>query len=529
MCVDEQAMSLKTNIDQFKQWAHQPTHAFGLGGRSVSLLYWLAGARKATLDHVPESERERIAVIGSSVMIPTLLAFFGMYLYASSRFQTPRPILTLFIALMWAFVILHVDRILLATYRPFQPMRRKVVQVCFRVGLAAVISVAIAFPFCLDQYRGAIGERLQGEYRARLHSLMITERTEREAMAGRDAAVLADLRGRLDKELAAGPVDPHLFVEELATHTARGREDTTREYKRQLDQEAATALGEWQAISAQMREVEQDLKAEEWGRLPVERGGTGKSGQGAKHKELARSLEMLAKTEQAARQRYEGLVARSAAIQPAAPPKDVLSTLPPERQAALQAEATGRAERIDRLVQAVAKAEADQAEHLAAHKLRFDPQLKSYRDKIEGRFDPMEETIGLFKVIFVPESGGDGPDSPVNRYKWIAALFQFSIVFGTLFLLDLIAILSKVMSRPGPYDVLVEFPELVAGRNLEALRQDYPRHATAWAEGGAPASSPSADRRSVDLRDTGEMARLLLSAHLPPMGSDREPKPPAKG
>lgn len=509
------AMNLRTNIEQIKDWAHRPAHSGRPWSRPLGLLYWLAGARHTTLAQLPESEKERIAILGSSVMIPTLLAFFGMYLYASSRFHTSRPIITLLIALAWAFIVMHVDRILMATYRPFQSRRRRALQVCFRIGLAAVVSVAIAFPFCLEQYRGAITERLQGEYRQRLDGVHRQERTERELLAQGDGAMVADLRARLDKALTDGPADPALFAEELAKQQVQQHADTARSFKEQLDREAATALAQWKEISAHLRTVEQDLKDESRGRLASERGGTGKPGQGAKFKELSRDLELLGKAEQAARQRYEQLLARASQVQPAAPPKDRLSTLAPEQRTRFVNEAQARADRIDELRQTLARAEQEQADHLAAHKRRFDPVIKSYTAKAQGNFDPMEETIGLFKVIFVPEGGGEQADPIVQRYKWIAALFQFSIIFGTLFLLDLIAILAKVMSRPGPYDVLVEFPELVAARNLQALRSQYPDLAARWAAHRAGNAQAGSNEIDIDLRDSEAVARLLLAAHLP--------------
>jgi hypothetical protein len=505
-------MNLRTNIDQIKAWAHRPARSTRSWGLPLGLLYWLAGARRSTLNQLPESERERIAILGSSVMIPTLLAFFGMYLYASSRFQSSRPLITLLIALVWAFIIMNVDRILMATYRPFQSWRRKAIQVCFRIGLAAVISVAISFPFCLEQYQGAIKERLQGEYRQRLDTLQGQERQERDLISQRDDARVAELRAQLDAILAKGPAEPDLYAEELAKQRVLQRIDTSRAFKKQLDQEAATALTEWKQISARMRVVEQDLKDEARGRLTTERGGTGKPGQGAKYRELSRDLELLITAEQGARARYEQLLARAAQVQPTAPPKDRLSTLDQEQRNHLLTEAKTRAERIGQLSQALNNAQQERAEHLASHKLRFDPVIKSYTAKSQGSFDPMEETIGLFKVIFVPETGNDTIDPIMQEYKWMAALFQFSIIFGTLFLLDLIAILAKVMSRPGPYDVLVEFPELVAARNLEALRAQYPRLAEEWAGNQNRTAETAA---GIDLRNTEEVARLLLAAHLP--------------
>ena len=523
-------MNLKTNIDTLKQLTSRPFAKPRQMWNIQNLLYWLAGARPATLAQLPESERERVAILGSSVLIPTLLAFLGMYLYASHRFQSSRPVVTLMLALVWAFIIMNVDRILLATYRPFQPLRRKVVQVCFRVGLAAVISVAIAFPFCLEQYQGAIKERLQGEYVKRLQDLQGKERADREQIETRTAALTGELKEQLKRERAAGPVDPALYAEILARQTMLQRDDRSLDLKQQLEEEAKTAQAEWKGLSARMREVEQDAKDEGRGQLALERGGTGKPGQGAKVKELERELSLLAKAEQTARQRYEQLLHRAAAIQPVALPQDALASLAAEQQASLLAEATDRKSRIDHLQATLHRAEADHVEQMNNHRLQFEPLLQRTKAKAEGSFDPMEETIGLVKVIFGSAADGNGNDQMFERYKWMAALFQFSIVFGTLFLLDLIAILAKVMSRPGPYDVLVDFPELISTQNLDAIKKEYSRSAEAWAtaatQGAAQAANPARET-AIDLRNAEEMARFLFRAHLhAPDGGTNQPGAP---
>ena len=146
-------------------------------------LYWLAGARWETLQFCPATERERVAVLGSTVLIPTIMSFLGMIFYAKSRFAEPPWLAVLGIALAWAFVIMNTDRILLATYRPFQPWWRKVMQVAFRFALAGVVSVAIAFPFCLDQYRSAITHRYQTEIQGKLNNLREEEAAKRKELA----------------------------------------------------------------------------------------------------------------------------------------------------------------------------------------------------------------------------------------------------------------------------------------------------------------------------------------------------------
>ena len=87
----------------------------GRWDRAMRPMYWLAGARWETLKHCPPSERERIAVLGSTVLIPTIMSFLGMIFYAKSRFAEPPWISVILMSLAWAFVIMNTDRILLAT------------------------------------------------------------------------------------------------------------------------------------------------------------------------------------------------------------------------------------------------------------------------------------------------------------------------------------------------------------------------------------------------------------------------------
>ena len=54
----------------------------------------------------------RIAVIGSTVLIPTIMSFLGMTFYAKSRFADPPWSSVFAISLAWAFVIMNTDRIL---------------------------------------------------------------------------------------------------------------------------------------------------------------------------------------------------------------------------------------------------------------------------------------------------------------------------------------------------------------------------------------------------------------------------------
>jgi len=66
------------------------------------------------------------------------------------------------------------------------------------------------------------------------------------------------------------------------------------------------------------------------------------------------------------------------------------------------------------------------------------------------------------------------------KYRWAAALFQFLVIFGTLFFLDLIPIVVKMLSRPGPYDVLLEYTEFTANANWADFKRSFANTGSGW-------------------------------------------------
>jgi hypothetical protein len=134
--------------------------------------------------------------------------------------------------------------------------------------------------------------------------------------------------------------------------------------------------------------------------------------------------------------------------------------------------------------------EEEQARSQQRHDDTFLPPIHRLEQKIQGKFDPMEETIGLYKVIFVPppEMVGDA----ALEYRWAAALFQFLVIFGTLFFLDLIPIVVKMLSRPGPYDVLLEYSEFTANANWADFKRNFENTGSGWN------SEPPSSRKMPD-------------------------------
>ncbi len=502
--------------------------------------YWLAGARWETLKHCPPSERERIAVLGSTVLIPTVMSFMGMIFYAKSRFMDPPWFSVILISLAWAFVIMNTDRILLATYRPFQSWWRRTMQVVFRFGLAAIISVAIGFPFCLDQYRPAITYRMQTELQGKLNKLREEEAAKRGNLSTdlqkiRDEATA--VRKTLDDEyntkrdalqaqlpeLEKAILNPEIYADDRMDEEKKKASDPdfvapasseTRNVLAAIEAQketiAKTKAQRDERVSLHQRLVEAIAK-ESAGQPNEFYPEPKKAGAGPRTKDmqardklvvaeatrLSASLSglqdaLVASDKQLSAARLldrnaylDGLANRRETFLEEAREKerirkDKLAKVTAEI-AALESE---HPERIKRLADQTGALEVTHKSNSTRHDETYLPHIQRIERKMNGVLDPMEETVGLYNVIFLPPPDADEKELSQQKQKWMAGLFQFLVIFGTLFVLDLVPIMTKIFSRPGPYDVLVEHPEFIANANLMAFHAEYDKHAGEWSVTG---------------------------------------------
>gem|GEM_PF-5898395 len=150
-----------------------------------------------------------------------------------------------------------------------------------------------------------------------------------------------------------------------------------------------------------------------------------------------------------------------------------------------------------------------------------------------GELDPLEEMVGLYYVILgmKPELAWDAaegqPQGPSVRLssaieggtlRVLLALFQFFTLYGTLFVLDLIPMLAKLMSPSGSYDAIISANETIARENYNAFRRSYPRGVQDWAE--ARFSAIEGDRvdqdDGPDIRQPATLDDLVMRVHRPP-------------
>ncbi len=515
-------------------------------------LYWLAGARWETLQHCPATERERVAVLGSTVLIPTIMSFLGMIFYAKSRFADPPWLAVLGIALAWAFVIMNTDRILLATYRPFQPWWRKLMQVVFRFALSGVVSVAIAFPFCLDQYRPAITHRIQTEIQGRLNTLREKEAARRKELALDLQKVHDDEAAERKQNIADYTVKRDALIAQLpdlqkAIINVESYADERMEEERKKAGEpdfVAPASGGTRTVIAQIEAQKETLtktKAELNERQDLHRRlveaiarealgqpnefypETKKAGDGPRLKDMqmrdrgvvtdirrleggesAQTAALLAGDRQLASARLtdknaylDALGTKRAAFVDEAKEKERIRKQRLEKVTAEIAEMeTEHPLRLARITEKTATLEDENKSGMKRADDEFGPPIARLGRKMNGVLDPMEETIGLYNVIFLPAPDADAKELGEQGKKWIAGIFQFLVIFGTLFVLDLVPIMAKIFSRPGPYDVLVEHPEFVSNQNLRAFWAKYGEHARDWSALGM--SEDSSARRLLE-------------------------------
>ena len=122
--------------------------------RFKNLFFWLSGAGTDTLEACPGWEQRKYVAFGATVLVPCLFAFIASA-YAISTL-TSDPFVIYPVAAVWAFIILSIDRALLASYRPFQSWFRKLGQFSLRFAVAILMGITIAHPLVLLLFRDTI-------------------------------------------------------------------------------------------------------------------------------------------------------------------------------------------------------------------------------------------------------------------------------------------------------------------------------------------------------------------------------------
>jgi hypothetical protein len=129
--------------------------------RLERVFFWLAGASSDNLDACPAWERRKYVAFGATVLVPSTFAIIACA-YAISTL-TDNWFVIGAVSLVWSFIILTVDRALLATYRAYQNIFRKLSQFGLRMVVAALMGITISHPLTLLLFKDTITSVIEKE------------------------------------------------------------------------------------------------------------------------------------------------------------------------------------------------------------------------------------------------------------------------------------------------------------------------------------------------------------------------------
>lgn len=452
--------------------------------------FWLSGAGTQTLEACPNWEQRKYAAFGATVLVPSVFAFIACAYALSTLTENWRIILPVSVA--WAFIILTIDRALLASYRPYQSFIRKFGQFALRFTVAMLMGLTISHPLTLLLFKDTIQAEVEADRQAEIETARATGEAEktkvREAIAVVENSI-TELRSKWDKTFqaefitgrevagdgdeAAAKSEAQKAIEAAAGEATAGMRSNLANVEKELETSQTDArklqgeLDFWQreferevngqrsglvGLGPRARSVQDDQLiwrreeskrlaillenlTKERDRLRTEIAAT-ESGVAADFEARATELAQLAKAE---RDRVENLRRQ---VEQAQADQFV------EQQNALRATLS---KQIDTRLEEVNRLQGEMASVASAS----DHRIKGLRD--EPRRDILTQTLALHKLFNRGEDGG--------RFAFTAYL-----VLTLLFMLvDTIPLIVKFFTKAGPYDTLLDREET----RFESERQAF--------------------------------------------------------
>ena len=497
--------------------------------------FWLSGAGSETLEQCPTWEQRKYVAFGATVLVPCAFAFIACAYALSTLTENPRVIYP--VALVWAFIILTIDRALLASYRPYMSFFRKFSQFSLRLVVAVLMGITIAHPLVLLLFRDTISsviekdraaeievvrsgfDREKQKIRSQLDLLeialaeqrvkwnesfqarFILQETENasSAIPGLTSAQQKELKAAIDEATAP-------FRERLLVVESQAAEFSPQYAKLQTD------LGYWQA------EFERELNGQR----------SGLSGEGPRARSI-RSDQLEPRREESKRlgNLLEHLTAEKASLQTQARQAEAASiALFEGKLAEIVSANKAEAERIAGLKQ---KVESDQAGQFVTQQNALRETIKQQIDtqltelgrvqtelagvakeestrltaiRAEPRRDILTQTLALHALFKAGNQGGQ-----FAFYTYIVLTLLFMLV-------DTIPLLVKFFTKPGPYDSLVDRDEITFESQHHAFRESRTRYMTQLASGNLTAvtRNPRLEAALVDGVEHTRAAREFLDS-----------------
>jgi hypothetical protein len=459
--------------------------------------FWLSGAGTETLERCPAWEQRKYVAFGATVLVPCAFAFIACAYALSTLTDNPRVIFP--VAAVWAFIILTIDRALLAGYRPYLSVFRKLSQFSLRLVVAVLMGITIAHPLVLLLFRDTISSVVERDRAAEIELArggFAKEKAKIRAEADALEAIIADQRQKwnesfqakfiLQEKEDADAAIPGLTAEQQKELKAATDEATApfRERLTMVETQSAelspqyaklqTELGFWQT------EFERELNGQR----------SGLKGEGPRARSIrADQLEPRREESKRLGGLLEHLAAEKATLQTMARQAEAAAIALFETKLAEIAMANqAEAERVAGLKR---KVEQDQAEQFVTQqnalretiKQQIDTRLIELRrvqdelssvaneetDRLaalraEPRRDILTQTLALHALF---KQGSQGGQFAFYTYIVLTLLFM---------LVDTIPLIVKFFTKPGPYDTLVDRDEISFDAEHRAFRTSHGRY-----------------------------------------------------
>jgi Domain of unknown function (DUF4407) len=457
--------------------------------------FWLSGAGTETLEKCPAWEQRKYVAFGATVLVPCAFAFIACAYTLSTLTDNARVIYP--VATVWAFIILTIDRALLASYRAYASIFRKFSQFCLRMVVAILMGITIAHPLVLLLFRDTISSVVEKDRAAEIEVVRTGFEAEKEKVRGQVAELetaLAEQRVKWNESFQAR------FILQETADTKSAIPGLTAEQQTEL--KAATDEG-----TAPFRERLSVIETQsgefspQYAKLQTELGfwqaefelngqRSGLRGEGPRARSV-RSDQLEPRREESKRlgALLEHLSAEKATLQTQSRQAEVAAIALFESK--LSDIATANKAESARVAGLKQKVESDQAGQFVNQQNALRETIKQQIDsrlaelnRVQGelaavateetdrldqiraelRRDILTQTLALHALF---QAGNEGGQFAFYTYIILTLLFM---------LIDTIPLIVKFFTKAGPYDSLVDRDEITFETEHRAFRHSRTRY-----------------------------------------------------
>ncbi len=457
---------------------------------------WLSGASGENLDDCPPWERRKYVAFGATVLVPCVFALIAAAYAVSTLTDDWRIVAT--VAVAWGFIIMTVDRALLATYRAYQGFFRKLSQLGLRVIVAALMGITISHPLTLLLFKDTIGSVIEKERDTEINQVRANSTALKKQVETKIIALdgeITDSRKKWDEtfsakflageeEKAGKKNDANNKAKTEMEKSITEAQLPTKEKLMVVEKEITTLEEQSKKLQADLdfwqKEFEREVNGQRSGIIGLGPRATSiqqdqLSWRRDETKRLGGLLEVRTKDRNQLRAEFSGIeqtltsAAESKATEQAMKLKqeeirlDVLRSQVQQQQAdqfvtqqnqiraTLKSQIDAKIEQSKVMQEEIVKLDKDETTRITA--LRAEP-----------RRDILKQTLALHRLF---NEGAEGGKFALVAYLVLTLLFM---------MVDTIPVMVKFFSKPGPYDTLVDCDEVRFDNERGTFLKSYNRY-----------------------------------------------------